>query len=73
MYARKNDELDFARKIAALMDDPGLHEEMGKAGRERIEKVLAWKFQAPHLIEAYQKILIRPEDNHKLKRDRVAG
>jgi len=54
VYARPNDELDFARQIAALMDDPQRRQRMGKKGRERIETELAWSYQEKHLLEAYE-------------------
>jgi glycosyltransferase involved in cell wall biosynthesis len=53
LYARPNDELDLARKIAVLMDDPERRREMGQKGRERVETELAWVHQAKHLLEAY--------------------
>lgn len=54
MYARPNDELDFARQIAALMDDPERGKKMGQRGRQRIETELAWPYQEKHLLEAYE-------------------
>jgi len=56
IYARPNDELDFAKQIQTLMDDPELRQKMGQIGRERVEKELAWPYQANHLLEAYEKI-----------------
>lgn len=53
VYARPNDELDFARQIAALMDDPERRIKMGQIGRERVVSALAWSHQAPNLIAAY--------------------
>ncbi len=53
LYARPNDELEFARQIAGLMDDPERRQHMGAYGRNRIETELAWPYQAKHLIEAY--------------------
>jgi glycosyltransferase involved in cell wall biosynthesis len=53
-YARPNDELDFAREIASLIDDPERRKRMGEAGRERIEKELAWIYQEKHLLQAYR-------------------
>jgi glycosyltransferase involved in cell wall biosynthesis len=53
VYARPNDELDFARKIALLMDDPERRALMGQYGRKRIETELAWPYQAKRLLEAY--------------------
>ena len=54
VYARPNDELDFAWQIAALMDDPERHRKMGQIGKERVEKELAWSYQEKRLLEAYQ-------------------
>jgi len=52
-YARPNSELDFAQKIAALIDNPGRRRQMGQIGRKRLETELAWKYQEKHLLEAY--------------------
>jgi glycosyltransferase involved in cell wall biosynthesis len=57
VYARPNDELDFARKIAALMDAPDRQRGMGQKGKERVEKELAWLHQEKRLIEAYRALL----------------
>jgi glycosyltransferase involved in cell wall biosynthesis len=57
LYARPNEELDFARKLADLMDNPEKRHRMGKLGRERIEKELAWSCQEPKIIAAYERIL----------------
>lgn len=56
VYARPNDELDFAQQIASLMDDPERCKEMGQTGRERIETELAWSYQEKCLLEAYAAI-----------------
>lgn len=54
VYVRPNDELEFARQIAALMDDPERRKEMGRIGRDRIRNELAWIHQQKCLLEAYQ-------------------
>jgi glycosyltransferase involved in cell wall biosynthesis len=56
IYAKPNDELDFARHISVLMDDQELRERLGRAGKERIESKLAWKHQQKYLIKAYMKL-----------------
>ena len=61
LYVRPNDELDFARQIAILMDNPEQRKEMGRIGRERIEKELAWNHQTMHLIHAYRTLLLKAE------------
>lgn len=53
LYAKPNDELNFAQKISLLMDDPVMCREMGSIGRDRIEKKLAWEYQAKNLLKAY--------------------
>lgn len=57
VYARPNDELDFAQQIASLMDDPERRKKMGEKGRERIEKELAWSHQEKFLLEAYEALV----------------
>jgi glycosyltransferase involved in cell wall biosynthesis len=57
LYAQSNDELDFARQIAVLMDDPDLRQRMGQHGRERIDTMLAWPHQEQQLLDAYTKLL----------------
>lgn len=60
LYARPNDELDFACKIAYLMDHPERRCEMGRLGRQRIETELNWDIQSVHLIQAYEKLSVTP-------------
>jgi glycosyltransferase involved in cell wall biosynthesis len=57
LYARPNDELDFARRIAELMDDPEQRERMGALGRARVEQELAWDHSVPGLLRVYQELL----------------
>ncbi len=56
LYAQPNDELDFARKISTLMDDPARRKAMGAIGRRRVDEELAWVHQREHLLEAYEKL-----------------
>lgn len=53
LYAIKNDRIDLARQIVALLDDPESRERMGRRGRERVERVLEWRHQVPNLLNAY--------------------
>jgi glycosyltransferase involved in cell wall biosynthesis len=53
LYARPNDAVDFAGKIMELVDDPARRQRMGRFGRSRVERELAWNHEAPKLLEAY--------------------
>lgn len=56
LYAKRNDPVDLARKIAILLDDEPLRQRMGHAGRERIRNALAWEHEAPRLLAAYDEL-----------------
>jgi glycosyltransferase involved in cell wall biosynthesis len=54
LYAERNDPIDMARKIVALLDDEPLRQRMGEIGRERVRNTLAWEHEAPRLLAAYE-------------------
>lgn len=56
LYAKANDPIDFADKIAELLSDPALRAEMGAFGRQRVETQMAWSFEIPKLIAAYKNV-----------------
>ena len=56
LYAKQNDEVDFAERIVELLDDPDRRREMGEFGRRRVENELEWRFEAPKLLEAYDTV-----------------
>lgn len=57
LYAAANDTVDFATKILDLLANPGERARMGAIGRERVETEMAWPYQVPALIGAYQSVL----------------
>ena len=59
LYARANDAHDFAEKILALLDDPAMRERMGEFGRHRVERQLAWEYEAPKLLAAYEALFVK--------------
>ena len=52
-YARRNDPVDLAEKLTALLDDEAARRRMGSIGRERVQTTLAWEHEAPRLLAAY--------------------
>jgi glycosyltransferase involved in cell wall biosynthesis len=54
LYVPCNDETAFARATARLMDDPALRLEMGRIGRERVERSLQWSHVSRNLLAAYE-------------------
>jgi glycosyltransferase involved in cell wall biosynthesis len=57
VYAPPNDTDAFARAIVELLDDPKRRAEMGRQGRERVERELAWRHQAPRYLGIYESLL----------------
>jgi glycosyltransferase involved in cell wall biosynthesis len=57
LYVRPNDELEFARALIHLMDDPIRRQAMGAYGRHRIENELAWQYSVPQLLKVYRSLL----------------
>jgi glycosyltransferase involved in cell wall biosynthesis len=53
VYATHNDPSQLGQLIVSLVDDPERRERMGAIGRERVGEQLAWRHQAPRLLEAY--------------------
>ncbi|MCW2567836.1 MAG: glycosyl transferase [Mycobacterium sp.] len=59
LYASPNDPVSFADAICRLLDDAGLRERMGRCGRERFHRDLAWSHQVPQLLAAYDRALAK--------------
>lgn len=53
IYARPNDERQFAECIAELVDDEPRRRRMAELGRERIEGDLSWEVSRSNLLAAY--------------------
>ena len=56
LYAKANDPVDFAAKIAELIENPQMGVEMGKRGRKRVLEDLSWTHTIPQLLAAYDRI-----------------
>jgi glycosyltransferase involved in cell wall biosynthesis len=53
LYVKPNDELEFAKALAYLMDHPEERKAMGDLGRRRVEGDLSWSRSAESLLRAY--------------------
>lgn len=56
LYAKANDPVDFAEKIAVLLDDPERRRRMGEFGRRRVSEALSWMESVPTLLAAYDRV-----------------
>jgi glycosyltransferase involved in cell wall biosynthesis len=56
VYAKRNDPIDMARQLVALLDDADLRARMGAAGLERVKTELAWEHEVPRLLAAYDEL-----------------
>jgi glycosyltransferase involved in cell wall biosynthesis len=54
LYARRNDATDLAERILDLLADEGKRRLMGQIGRQRVIDHLAWRHEAPKLLQAYE-------------------
>jgi glycosyltransferase involved in cell wall biosynthesis len=59
VYVRDNDEMQYARELAALMDAPERRKQMGAQGRSRFETDLAWERSVEHLLAGYRALQVR--------------
>ncbi|WP_353961997.1 glycosyltransferase family 4 protein [Mycolicibacterium komossense] len=57
LYAAKNDAVDMAQKITELLDDPERRERMGAFGLTRVQDELAWEYEVPNLLRAYDAVI----------------
>lgn len=72
-YVRPNDEFEFARALVELMDDPARREAMGRIGQQRLEAELDWRYSAPHLLEAYRKVMGETPEARAAAERRLSG
>lgn len=56
VYAEGNDESQFAKLIAELLDDPAERKRRGEVGRARVTGSLSWEVSSKALVEAYEAV-----------------
>lgn len=57
IYVKPNDEFEFAKALAYLMDHPEERVAMGRRGRDRVERELSWASSAESLLRLYAALL----------------
>jgi glycosyltransferase involved in cell wall biosynthesis len=68
LYSDGEDRVgDFAEKILWLLDHPEEREWMGRFGRRRIEKELAWEYSVQNLLAAYEKAFSKTRGKRALQ------
>jgi glycosyltransferase involved in cell wall biosynthesis len=75
VYVTPNDEAQFARAIATLMDDQEARVRMGDIGRRRVAESLSWEMTSRNLITAYRRLFdgqySQPEEADEVMPQRV--
>ncbi|MFW6173846.1 MAG: glycosyltransferase family 4 protein [Elusimicrobiota bacterium] len=59
LYAKANDEVDFANKILVLLDNENLRKKMGEIGRKRVKEKFSWENAEKELNKAYKSLFIK--------------
>jgi glycosyltransferase involved in cell wall biosynthesis len=55
LYAQRNDDVDLARQILRLAEDPDLRQRLGAIGHKRLsEQQLTWDHQRRRLLSLYE-------------------
>jgi len=60
LYVTPNDEFEFARAIARLMEDPTRRSQMGAYGSTRVRDELNWNVTSQNLLKAYHRLFAEP-------------
>ncbi len=71
VYARANDERDFALQIKRLLVDAGLRRRMGRIGYRRVVEQLSWEHTSKNLLRAYRLLFAREDE--KMGSDAAVG
>lgn len=59
IYVTPNNEAEFAKAIARLMDDPAQRRMMGEFGKARVQRELSWQVTSRNLVQAYDRLFGR--------------
>ena len=53
VYVPPGDERGYAQRLGELLDDPDRRARLGRTGRSRIERTLAWQYSEPVYLAVY--------------------
>ncbi len=67
VYVEPNDERAYAEAIVALMDDEPERARLGKLGRARVERDLAWSHQERAYLGVYERLVSRGKAHKRTK------
>ena len=67
LYAQRNDSVDLAANILTLLNDVAMRRKMGAVGRKRVVTELAWEYEVPNLLAAYNSLWHSPKECHSGK------
>lgn len=67
VYVKPNDELEYARAVAELMDDPERRKKMGTYGQKRMREQLSWEHVSKNLITGYDWLFGNGKSNGQVK------
>jgi glycosyltransferase involved in cell wall biosynthesis len=67
------DEVAFAEAIDLILTDPGLRDQLGQTGRQRVEIAFSWQSVAARLSQLYTKLLTQPASETKSSKAQVAA
>ncbi len=65
-FVRPNDEAEFAKAMAELLDDPDRRRQMGEYGLRRVRERLAWDYSKRILQEAYAQFFLSGKDGRSV-------
>jgi glycosyltransferase involved in cell wall biosynthesis len=71
VYATDDEEIQFAKLVDQLLNDPQRRASMGTLGRERVECELSWATSRKHLVDFYERLLSERRPRGAVRRELI--